>query len=85
VKRYIGPSSTLKESLIGFKERFSRDEFTTMINNKPVPLLAKESINTLNELIEKHCDCLCDPTESSLYFKKGEDSLISLRKRYKLC
>jgi hypothetical protein len=75
VKRYIGPSNTLKESLIGLKERFTKDEFTTMMNNKPVPLLSKDSINALNELIEKHCDCLCDPTECSLYFKEGEDSL----------
>ena len=71
VRRLIGPAEILKESLIELRDRFSKPEFT--INGAPV--LVPESLKALNEIIDKHCACLSDPTDTNLYYKNGKDSM----------
>ena len=73
VRKSVGPAPELKEALKLLREKFSREEFTVMLDGKHVPLLSAETLKRFDELIEKHVECLVDPTDAPLYFQKGID------------
>jgi multidrug efflux pump subunit AcrB len=58
VRRKINSPSDMKKNLNQLREKFSSPAFTVKIKSKDVPLLNSDTTTALNDLIQKHLDCL---------------------------